>query len=207
MLIVNNSQVIKIQAESCDVHPGSPIIDVEGMSDENEEEVMEGGQRTSEDHEETSEDQKVLSLAEQFIAAMPARIKNENQSNEGSSANCEGIYIYCSFSLLIFITTIHSCNQANVPLLRRGRHLPSAPEVLYPGELETRSQTWGSSQWTAPVSELGPSSGSAPGPNSTGTLTSTSTSETAVTGRALPPTPPAPPYPCRPQAPAAWALE
>ena len=203
VLKINLSQVIKIQAESCDVHPGSPIIDVEGMSDENEEEVMEDGQRSSEDHEETSEDQKVLSLAEQFIAAMPARIKNENQSNEGSSANCEGTYTFVArFPYWIFLKTIHSCNQANVPLLRRGRHLPSAPEVLYPGELETLSPTWGSSQWTAPVSELGPSSVSAPGPNSTGTLTSTSTSETAVTGRALPLTPQAPPSPCRPQAPA-----
>ena len=97
VLKVNYSQVIKIQAENCDVHPGSPIIDVEGMSDENEEEVMEDGQRSSEDHEETSEDQKVLSLAEQFIAAMPARIKNENQSNEGSSANCEGTHLLLGF--------------------------------------------------------------------------------------------------------------
>ena len=92
--------MIKIQAENRDGggNPGSPIIDVEGMSDENEEEEgMEyGAGSADDDQDETSEDQKVLSLAEQFIAAMPARIKT--QSNDGPSTNGEGATVFHIFS-------------------------------------------------------------------------------------------------------------
>ena len=57
-------QVIKIQ-KPAPKGRNSPIIDVENLSDEEEKKVK----------EEPTEDQRVLSLAEQFIAAMPARIK------------------------------------------------------------------------------------------------------------------------------------
>lgn len=51
--------------------PGSPMIDVEGVSSEGEDE---------EENQEDEEDEKVLTLAEQFLAAMPDRIKFETGS-------------------------------------------------------------------------------------------------------------------------------
>ena len=82
------NKVIKIQAEGANEgskgdNPGSPIIDVEGMSSEEEEnEKVEGGEAKGEAEDGgQTEDQRVLSLAEQFIAAMPARIKNQEASN------------------------------------------------------------------------------------------------------------------------------
>ena len=82
------NKVIKIQAEGANEgckgdNPGSPIIDVEGMSSEEEEnEKAEGGEAKGEAEDGgQTEDQRVLSLAEQFIAAMPARIKNQEASN------------------------------------------------------------------------------------------------------------------------------
>ena len=47
--------------------PGSPFIDVEALSDEDT--------NQSQKLNEQAEDQRVLTLAEQFLAAMPARIK------------------------------------------------------------------------------------------------------------------------------------
>ena len=52
--------------------PGSPFIDVEALSDED------STQSQKLNHE--TEDQRVLTLAEQFLAAMPARIKKPDQS-------------------------------------------------------------------------------------------------------------------------------
>ena len=83
------NKVIKIQAEGANEgckgdNPGSPIIDVEGMSseEENECEKVKGGEAKGEAEDGgQTEDQRVLSLAEQFIAAMPARIKNQEASN------------------------------------------------------------------------------------------------------------------------------
>ena len=54
-----------------DNNPGSPLIDVEALSDEGE---STQSQKLCTDQ---AEDQRVLTLAEQFLAAMPARIKND----------------------------------------------------------------------------------------------------------------------------------
>ena len=51
-------------------NPGSPYIDVEALSDEDSTQ----SQKLCTDQ---AEDQRVLTLAEQFLAAMPARIKND----------------------------------------------------------------------------------------------------------------------------------
>ena len=53
-----------------DRNPGSPYIDVEALSDEDSTQ----SQKLCTDQ---AEDQRVLTLAEQFLAAMPARIKND----------------------------------------------------------------------------------------------------------------------------------
>lgn len=53
--------------------PGSPFIDVEALSDED------STQSQKLNHE--TEDQRVLTLAEQFLAAMPARIKKDQSSD------------------------------------------------------------------------------------------------------------------------------
>ena len=56
--------------------PSSPFIDVEGLSDEDDLEVKVSKVDANEDDDvDDEEDQKVLTLAEQFIAAMPERIK------------------------------------------------------------------------------------------------------------------------------------
>ena len=81
------NKVIKIQAEGANEgckrdNPGSPIIDVEGMSSEEDEDKVEGDEvKVEAEVGGQTEDQRVLSLAEQFIAAMPARIKNQEASN------------------------------------------------------------------------------------------------------------------------------
>ncbi len=53
-------------------NPGSPFVDVEALSDED-------SNTQSEKLSSETEDQRVLSLAEQFLAAMPARIKHDHQ--------------------------------------------------------------------------------------------------------------------------------
>ena len=63
--------------------PGSPIIDVETLSDEEYPKESTQSQRLSltdatSNLDPASGDQKVLTLAEQFLAAMPARIKHPN---------------------------------------------------------------------------------------------------------------------------------
>lgn len=74
-------------------NPGSPFIDVEGLTssddggDEDEEEDSQQDQpgekmKREEEVEVKTEDEKVLSLAEQFIAAMPDRIKNESDMEQ-----------------------------------------------------------------------------------------------------------------------------
>lgn len=88
-------------AESLDQitdNPGSPFIDVEAVSDDNEE-VDERGKsprpetlkrRGGGEEQQAKEEQKMLSLAEQFLAAMPDRIKyesspgREDEEEEGS---------------------------------------------------------------------------------------------------------------------------
>ena len=71
----------KCSCKSSEINgPDSPFIDVEGISDE---EDQPKAKKESEDGDlaiklEEVEDQKVLTLAEQFIAAMPERIKNES---------------------------------------------------------------------------------------------------------------------------------
>ena len=79
--------LLSSSCSSCPVvaAPGSPFIDVEGFSgdeDNSGAEEMKGEKMKKEIKEEGAdaakeeeEDQKVLTLAEQFIAAMPDRIK------------------------------------------------------------------------------------------------------------------------------------
>ena len=55
--------------------PGSPFIDVEALSDEDS-----NTQSQKLNHE--TEDQRVLTLAEQFLAAMPARIKKDQSTDQ-----------------------------------------------------------------------------------------------------------------------------
>eukprot|EP00095_Tigriopus_kingsejongensis_P010378 maker-scaffold251_size238241-snap-gene-1.17 protein:Tk10378 transcript:maker-scaffold251_size238241-snap-gene-1.17-mRNA-1 annotation:"calmodulin-binding transcription" len=82
----NTSSEKMLQQKSRRDDPSSPIIDVEGLSDE-EHEDRSKKKRDSLFKEpspekplscEEAEDQRVLTLAEQFIAAMPDRIKNES---------------------------------------------------------------------------------------------------------------------------------
>lgn len=55
------------------IDPGSPFIDVEALSDEDENGAASTASRRLDDQ---VEDQRVLTLAEQFLAAMPDRIKH-----------------------------------------------------------------------------------------------------------------------------------
>ena len=72
-----------------DEDPGSPFIDVEAVSDEEAEKGLAAASVKAEiKANEATEDQRVLTLAEQFLAAMPARIKN-NDGVSGLGGLCQ----------------------------------------------------------------------------------------------------------------------
>lgn len=63
----------------------SPIVDVEGMSSDDEEEnsvISHNGSKERGFLDKSKEDQRVLTLAEHFLAAIPDRIKFESGYNE-----------------------------------------------------------------------------------------------------------------------------
>ncbi|XP_023344878.1 calmodulin-binding transcription activator 2 isoform X5 [Eurytemora carolleeae] len=69
---------------SCDC-PGSPIIDIEGVSSEDE---------NDDDIQDTEDEEKVFTLAEQFLAAMPDRIKFDTTSIDDDDESMDGIECY-----------------------------------------------------------------------------------------------------------------
>ncbi|XP_059085704.1 calmodulin-binding transcription activator 1-like isoform X2 [Tigriopus californicus] len=87
-----NASSDKVFQKPSQENPRSPIIDVEGLSDEDQEEKSKKKRDSvfkeptpekplpTTNHLDEVEDQRVLTLAEQFIAAMPDRIKNESES-------------------------------------------------------------------------------------------------------------------------------
>ncbi len=69
-----------VEQEDHDGGPGSPFIDVEALSDEDNNDKS--AKTSNSKAVEATEDQKVLTLAEQFLAAMPARIKYNDHDHE-----------------------------------------------------------------------------------------------------------------------------
>ena len=98
MLIPYPPELPKPMEEAFD-NPASPFIDVEAVTDEEEEEEDEmktEASKTGAGGEQAKEEQKMLSLAEQFLAAMPDRIKFESGGageEEGSSAGSLSVTI------------------------------------------------------------------------------------------------------------------
>ena len=78
-----------------DRNPGSPYIDVEALSDEDSTQ----SQKLCTDQ---AEDQRVLTLAEQFLAAMPARIKNDQGEKNFSVPSKGQIISECLFDVFQF---------------------------------------------------------------------------------------------------------